>query len=148
MSVGTFEGAPVGARAVGVTDDDQPVFGLPVTWKVVRGSAALQPKLYAGQDAYTAVSDACILPSKRGGKRVIGVEASWGKRRSAEVVRWDGTAGTDEEDAAWTAPETCEGGCGCATSGGAPGVGIASLGLLVVAARRRGRGAIHHTRLR
>lgn len=130
---------PIGVRAVGRTADGEPVFGLPVQWSVVKGSAAVEPGAYAGQAGYATVSDACLLPSKRGGPRSVTLRAKWAHLASTVTMSWEGEAGTAEDDASFVPADTCDRGCGCASAPTSAVGGLWLTGMAALVARRRRR---------
>jgi MYXO-CTERM domain-containing protein len=107
----------------------------------VRGEAAISADLYTDQPGYVWVSDACVLPSERGGPRELTLRARWRTFAATAELAWEGVAGTAEDDAEFEPDPNCQGGCGCTSAPPPSGAG-ALLGLAAaITARRRRRAA-------
>lgn len=124
---------PLGARAIGRDAAGHPIFGLPVEWTLSRGYLAVRRGLYAGQDAYIGLADACVPPARRNGPHDALLTASWGDLSDQVALTWD--APPAEGDGLFVADPDCERGCGCAGSGPPTGLG-AMLGLIALLRRR------------
>jgi MYXO-CTERM domain-containing protein len=152
--------APVGARAVARTHDGAPVWGIPVQWEVTQGALPVwrDAELPWSTD-YVALLDrearACHAPPERETVYEATVVAHWGEFAAESAMRWreepvdesaaeeikEFFAGEDHEDAdACEGPGFPEEGCSCASS--RPNALGLALGVVVVLALRRRRGAV------
>jgi len=135
-------GTPYAARAVLRDDQGRPVYGAPVTWKVIGGELALSQGFLdlPGAD-YVELGDACIDPADTS-PRSMSLKASYRGMSDRVEFSWDPPEPEEAPNSeGWQPHESCSGGCSCRAAGPSPtpAAAAAALGLVGILTVRRRR---------
>ena len=133
-------GTPYAARAVLRDAEGRPVYGAPVSWKVIGGKLAMAETFLdlPGAD-YVELADACIDPADTA-PRSMTLKASYRGHSDRVQLSWDPVDPEETPDSeGWAPHESCTGGCSCRADGpsATPAALVAVLGCLGALIRRR-----------
>ena len=107
---------PAGIRAVVRDKDGHAIYGVPVQWTVAKGPLDLVPGPNLQEDNdnwlpgadYAFLSDACIPPWKKKGKKKARIEASYGTLSATADLVWVPARKTEpKRKYDWKKPEEC-----------------------------------------